>query len=198
MLRQACLDVRKWHDRFGISVTVNVSGRQLREPGFGDTVVSALRDAGLPRSALILEITETVLVSVGTDDVTELLYRLRAEGVRIAVDDFGTGYSSLAYLRHVPVDILKIDRALMPDGGLAEELAFTRAIVELGNSLRLSSIAEAVETPEQAERLRQLDCPQAQGYHFSRPLPADDLDAVLTASGGVLTGATPSATAVAP
>ncbi|GAA2354556.1 putative bifunctional diguanylate cyclase/phosphodiesterase [Dactylosporangium salmoneum] len=197
VLRRACRDVRTWHERFGISVTVNVSGRQLREPDFAATVISALREAGLPGSALILEITETVLVSAGpsSGDVTALLTTLRAEGVRVAVDDFGTGYSSLAYLRHLPVDILKIDRAFTPEGGLAEEMAFTRAIVELGNSLRLSSIAEAVETPEQAERLRQLDCPQAQGYHFSRPLPAADLDEVLTSSGGVLRGATPSAAA---
>jgi diguanylate cyclase (GGDEF)-like protein len=197
VLRRACRDVRTWHERFGICVTVNVSGRQLREPDFAATVISALRDAGLPGSALILEITETVLVSAGpsTGDVVALLSALRAEGVRVAVDDFGTGYSSLAYLRHLPVDILKIDRAFTPEGGLAEEMAFTRAIVELGNSLHLSAIAEAVETPEQAERLRQLDCPQAQGYHFSRPLPAADLDEVLTASGGVLRGTTPSATA---
>ncbi|MGI5244156.1 putative bifunctional diguanylate cyclase/phosphodiesterase [Dactylosporangium sp. CA-139066] len=197
VLRRACRDVRAWHERFGICVTVNVSGRQLREPDFAATVISALRDAGLPGSALILEITETVLVSAGpsTGDVTALLHTLRAEGVRIAVDDFGTGYSSLAYLRHLPVDILKIDRAFTPEGELAEEMAFTRAIVELGNSLRLSAIAEAVETPEQAERLRQLDCPQAQGYHFSRPLPAADLDEVLNASGGVLRGTTPSAAA---
>nr|BFE62230.1 hypothetical protein GCM10020063_067560 [Dactylosporangium thailandense] len=200
VLRRACRDVRTWYERFGIAVTVNVSGRQLREAGFAQTVIGALRDAGLPGTALIMEITETVLVSAGAsgsgaDDVTATLTRLRAEGVRVAVDDFGTGYSSLAYLRHLPVDILKIDRAFTPGGGMAEELAFTRAIVELGNSLRLSSIAEAVETPEQAERLRQLDCPQAQGFHFSRPLPAADLDEVLTASGGVLRGATPSAAA---
>jgi diguanylate cyclase (GGDEF)-like protein len=197
VLRQACQDVRSWHDRFGISVTVNVSGRQLREPDFARTVLAALRDADLPGSALILEITETVLVSSATesDDVTVLLSALREEGVRVAVDDFGTGYSSLAYLRHLPVDILKIDRAFTPDGGMAEEMAFTRAIVELGNSLRLSSIAEAVETPEQAERLRELDCPQAQGYHFSRPLPAEALDEVLTVGNGVLHGATaPAAT----
>ncbi|WP_327005344.1 EAL domain-containing protein [Dactylosporangium sp. NBC_01737] len=190
VLQQACRDVRSWHDRFGISVTVNVSGRQLREPDFAQTVLSALRGADLPGSALILEITETVLVSSSTenDEVTVLLSALREEGVRVAVDDFGTGYSSLAYLRHLPVDILKIDRAFTPEGGMAEEMAFTRAIVELGNSLRLSSIAEAVETPEQAERLRELDCPQAQGYHFSRPLPAEDLNEVLNAGNGILHG----------
>ncbi|GAA0744980.1 EAL domain-containing protein [Dactylosporangium roseum] len=191
VLRQACEDARPWYERFGISVTVNVSGRQLREPDFASVVLGALREAGLPGEALILEITETVLVSstADADDVAALLSTVRAEGVRIAVDDFGTGYSSLAYLRHLPVDILKIDRAFTPEGGMAEEMAFTRAIVELGNSLRLSSIAEAVETPEQAERLRELDCHLAQGYHFSRPLPASDLDAMLTSTNGVLDGA---------
>jgi diguanylate cyclase len=185
VLRQACRDVLAWHRQFGIAVTVNVSGRQLREPGFVETVTGALRESGLPGEALILEITETVLVASTTSEaagVTALLSEVRAHGVRIAVDDFGTGYSSLAYLRHLPVDILKIDRAFTPDGAdgsLADEMAFTRAILELGSSLRLQSIAEAVETPEQAQRLRQLHCPLAQGYHFSRPLPAAALDTVL-------------------
>ena len=183
VLRRACHDARGWHERFGAAVTVNVSGRQLREPGFAGTVVRALRDSGLPGGALILEITETVLVVVD-EAVTSVLEELREQGVRLAVDDFGTGYSSLAYLRHLPVDILKIDRAFTPDE--AEAMAFTRAILELGHSLRLESIAEAVETPDQASRLRQLQCPLAQGYHFSRPLPADALDAVLTGSGGRL------------
>jgi diguanylate cyclase (GGDEF)-like protein len=183
VLRRACHDARGWHERFGAAVTVNVSGRQLREPGFAGTVRRALRDSGLPGAALILEITETVLVVVD-GAVISVLEALRAEGVRIAVDDFGTGYSSLAYLRRLPVDILKIDRAFTPDE--AEAMAFTRAILELGHSLRLESIAEAVETPDQANRLRELHCPLAQGYHFSRPLPADALDGVLTGSAGRL------------
>jgi EAL domain-containing protein (putative c-di-GMP-specific phosphodiesterase class I) len=174
-------------------VTVNVSGRQLREPEFVDTVVAALADSGMPGPALVLEITETVLVAsttTETNEVTAQLSALRTLGVRIAVDDFGTGYSSLAYLRHLPVDILKIDRAFTTDATgaeLTDEIAFTRAILELGSSLRLQSIAEAVETPEQADRLRQLHCPLAQGYHFSRPLPADDLDRVLTSSNALIT-----------
>ena len=194
VLRRACRDVVTWHQRYGIAVTVNVSGRQLREPDFPATVIGALRESGLPGAALILEITETVLVattSAESEEVTNRLLALRDAGVRIAVDDFGTGYSSLAYLRHLPVDILKIDRAFTPEGAegedaLAEEMAFTRAILELGSSLRLQSIAEAVETPEQAERLRALNCELAQGYHFSRPLPATVLDEVLAGSDGHL------------
>src|SRR6185437_8819976 len=102
---------------------------------------------------------------------------LRAQGVRIAIDDFGTGYSSLAYLRQLPVDILKIDRAFTAEV-LADRSALISVILQLGNSLGLHCIAEAVETPEQAERLRQLDCTLAQGYHFARPLPAEHLDGV--------------------
>jgi EAL domain-containing protein (putative c-di-GMP-specific phosphodiesterase class I) len=195
VLRRACRDVARWYEQYGIAVTVNVSGRQLREADFVDTVVAALTDADLPGSALVLEITETVLVASTTDateDVSAQLTALREVGVRIAVDDFGTGYSSLAYLRHLPVDILKIDRAFTTEATgaeLTDEIAFTRAILELGSSLRLQAIAEAVETPEQAQRLRQLHCPLAQGYHFSRPLPADDLDRVLAAGDAMLDAA---------
>jgi diguanylate cyclase (GGDEF)-like protein len=193
VLRRACHDVLEWHQKYGVSVTVNVSGRQLREPDFPATVVAALAESGLPGAALILEITETVLVastSAESEEVTARLLALREAGVRIAVDDFGTGYSSLAYLRHLPVDILKIDRAFTPD--VADEMAFTRAILELGSSLRLQSIAEAVETPEQAERLRDLHCQLAQGYHFSRPLPVADLDKVLTGQDGHIDLALPA------
>jgi EAL domain-containing protein (putative c-di-GMP-specific phosphodiesterase class I) len=192
VLRRACRDVVGWYERYGIAVTVNVSGRQLREPEFVDTVVAALADSGLPGSALVLEITETVLVASTTaeaNEVTARLSALRVLGVRIAVDDFGTGYSSLAYLRHLPVDILKIDRAFTTEATgaeLTDEIAFTRAILELGSSLRLQSIAEAVETSEQADRLRELHCPLAQGYHFSRPLPAGDLDQILTLNDATL------------
>jgi diguanylate cyclase (GGDEF)-like protein len=187
VLRRACHDVLDWHEKYGIAITVNVSGRQLREPDFPSVVVAALEESGLPGEALILEITETVLVastSVESEEVTGRLLALRDAGVRIAVDDFGTGYSSLAYLRHLPVDILKIDRAFTPD--VADEMAFTRAILELGSSLRMQSIAEAVETSEQADRLRELHCELAQGYHFSRPLPAADLDKVLAGQDGHL------------
>ena len=111
--------------------------------------------------------------------MTVLLPALREQGVRVAVDDFGTGYSSLAYLRHLPVDILKIDRAFTPEGRDAPRRpAFTRAIVELGDSLRPVVDRRGGRDAEQAARLRELGCPLAQGYHFSRPLPAEDLNEV--------------------
>jgi diguanylate cyclase (GGDEF)-like protein len=183
VLRRALHDLRRWHERYGISVTVNVSGHQLRETGFADLVLGALRAEGLPGSALVIEITETVLVAEAGPEAAETraeLNRLRRHGVRIAVDDFGTGYSSLSYLRRLPVDILKIDRTFVRDSGDgAEGAAFLRVIVEMARSLRLSAVAEAVEDAEQVERLRSLGCPLAQGFFFAHPLSPADLDAVL-------------------
>jgi EAL domain-containing protein (putative c-di-GMP-specific phosphodiesterase class I) len=191
VLRRALRDVRGWYERYGISVTVNVSARQLRESGIVDLILGELAAQRLPGTALVVEITETVLVAeTGQEEAAAraLLDRLRQHGIRIAVDDFGTGYSSLAYLRTLPVDILKIDRAFVqePDGEV-DPVAFLRAIVQMARSLRLSIVAEAVETVAQAARLRELDCPLVQGYHFSRPIPADELEALLERGGGLIT-----------
>lgn len=183
-LRTACADAATWraagHD---IGVTVNVSARQLDDPGFGDHVLALLRRNGLPGDALILEITESMLVDgtgAGPAAVTATLERLRRHGVRVAVDDFGTGYSSLAYLHRLPVDILKLDRGLtLGDEPTPQKTAVTRAAVDLGNALGLQTVAEGVETAAQARLLRDLGCPKAQGFHFARPMPAADLTALL-------------------
>jgi diguanylate cyclase (GGDEF)-like protein len=186
VLEQACTDARGWHAEHGLSVTVNVSGRQLRSPAFADDVLATLRRTGLPGRALVLEITETVLVTATGDEteaVSRRLARLRAHGVRIAIDDFGTGYSSLAYLRTLPVDVLKIDRVFVQrvDSGpsVAQDRALLRAVLELAKSLYLQPIAEGVETPAQAAALRELDCQYAQGFLFARPAPAAQIDALL-------------------
>lgn len=183
VLRRACQDTRPWHARYGISVTVNVSGHQLVEPDFADTVLRTLSEVDLPATALILEITETVLIAGGdqSERTLDTLNRLRDEGVRIAIDDFGTGYSSLSYLTQLPVDLLKIDRSFVPSAGEAssDDHAFTRAVLQLGASRRLPAIAEGVETPEQARLLREMGCTLAQGYLFARPSPAVVIDAAL-------------------
>jgi diguanylate cyclase (GGDEF)-like protein len=181
VLREACTQAADWYTAHGIALAVNVSGRQLVDPDFADTVLDALRESGLPGEGLILEITETVLVAAATaeaDAVTVHLDRLRRHGVRIAIDDFGTGYSSLAYLVRLPVDILKLDRTFIqgeaPLSG--RERAFTQAILDLGHSLQLQTIAECVETPDQADMLRDMGCALAQGYLFSRPQDAAAID----------------------
>jgi diguanylate cyclase (GGDEF)-like protein len=200
VLDQACREAGRWYERYGVAVTVNVSGWQLRERDFAELVLRTLRRHRLPGAALILEVTETVLVAAGTagaELVTRHLEALRSEGVRIAIDDFGTGYSSLSYLRHLPIDILKIDRAFtMPDpadpadpaaagdpaGHPPPQMAFTRAILELGRTLRLQTVAEGIETEEQADVLRAMECPLGQGFLFSRPVPAGRIDDLLAAA----------------
>ncbi|MFI5496342.1 putative bifunctional diguanylate cyclase/phosphodiesterase [Actinoplanes sp. NPDC051859] len=180
VLAQVCADLAGLWSAHRLSVTVNVSAHQLRDPAFADRVLTLLAAGDVPGHALIVEITETVLVTSVSDAATVAaqLQRLRDHGVRIAIDDFGTGYSSLAYLRELPVDILKMDgsfTARQIEHGGPREVAFIRTIVELGRSLDLVTIAEAVETDTQAARLRGLGCALAQGYHFAKPGPLAEL-----------------------
>ncbi|GGQ75039.1 hypothetical protein GCM10010166_51220 [Couchioplanes caeruleus subsp. azureus] len=186
VLRHATEQAAGWHRRFGLSLSVNVSGHQLTDPQFAQTVLDALSASGLPPTALILEITETALVAVtgsAATDVHACLQWLREHGIRIAIDDFGTGYASLSYLRHLPVDILKIDRSFVrSDGGSApgpQDHAFIRAILHLSETLRLSTIAEGVETPQQAALLQHMNCHLAQGFLFHRPMTREAVDRLL-------------------
>jgi EAL domain-containing protein (putative c-di-GMP-specific phosphodiesterase class I) len=184
VLRQACQDVRDWYHQHHVAVAVNISGRQLDDPGFVEEVLAALADAGLPGRALIIEITESNLVTTAhTDALYSHLQRLRAQGVRVAIDDFGTGYSSLSYVAKLPVDIVKIDKAFThasdSTGVLSHDWAFTRAILQMVDSLHLLAVAEGVETAEQAAALRALHCPLAQGYHFARPVAKLVIDRTL-------------------
>jgi diguanylate cyclase (GGDEF)-like protein len=177
VLEQACRDAGTWYERFGTSITVNVSVRQLAERGFADEVLAVLARTGLPAAALVLEITESVFAG-DAEALPQALARLRGHGIRIAIDDFGTGYSSLSYLNELPVDILKIDRSFVPTGpGSVGDHAFTRALLQLGSSRSLPAIAEGIETAEQAEVLHALGCRLAQGYHFAKPGPATQLEA---------------------
>ncbi|MBN1172441.1 MAG: bifunctional diguanylate cyclase/phosphodiesterase, partial [Micromonosporaceae bacterium] len=181
VLRRACFDARVWHERYGIAVTVNVSGQQLREPDFVEDVLAALAETELPPKALVLELTESTMIT--EIESTRALERLRDVGVRIAIDDFGTGYSSLSYLVRLPVDILKIDRAFTspPAQPAPHHWAFVRAILDLASSLRLQTIAEGIETDQQAHTLRNLACPLAQGFLYSRAVPAPAIAELLSA-----------------
>ncbi|GGS48010.1 hypothetical protein GCM10010156_03470 [Planobispora rosea] len=185
VLEQACADAHRWHEQYGISVTVNISGRQLREEDFTEMVLGTLARYGLPEGALVLEITESMLLATTpaeTQRLIAVLTALREHGVRIAMDDFGTGYSSLSYLRTLPVDILKIDRsfttALTDDDQRTR--AFTKAILELAASLRVDTVVEGVELHEQAVLLQRMGCPLAQGYLFSPPVSALQIDNLLS------------------
>jgi diguanylate cyclase (GGDEF)-like protein len=186
VLRRACLDAAGWHERHGTTLAVNVSPRQLSDPDFTAKVRAALGDSGLPATALTLEITEGVLVRSGAhaDQALAHLGALRADGVRVAIDDFGTGYSSLAYLRDLPIDTLKIDKSFMPvTSGDAHQTVLVRTIIELARSLDLATVAEGVETLDQANLLRTLGCDRGQGYLFARPAGAAETAARLAKEG---------------
>jgi diguanylate cyclase (GGDEF)-like protein len=185
VLQQACREVRPWHARYGIAVAVNVSPRQLDDHGVSDKVTSALNDNGLPGSALILEVTETSLMATSYSAM-EHLRRMREHGTRIAVDDFGTGYSSLASVSSLPLDIVKIDKSFVQQPRQSDaqrtDWAFVRSIIQMVEPLGLQSLAEGVETTEQIDMLRELNCPLAQGFLIARPMPAQQIDTLLSDS----------------
>jgi diguanylate cyclase (GGDEF)-like protein len=180
VLREACRQLAAWRRLSpALVLNVNLSAVQLRDDHLVVDVEQALRSHGLPGSALTLEITETMLLS-GDEDTAARLRRLKALGLSIAVDDFGTGYSSLSYLKQFPVDALKIDKSFVDTVARStEDSALARTIVELGRGMRLETIAEGIESVEQLEQLRMLDCHLGQGYHFSHPLAGAELTAYL-------------------
>ncbi|MBI3569827.1 MAG: EAL domain-containing protein [Gammaproteobacteria bacterium] len=182
VLRTACTQASRWHAaRFApLQVAVNVSSHQLRDPGFPDTVQRILDETGFPATMLELELTERTLLE-NAETIVVALDRLKVMGVRFAVDDFGTGYSSLGYLRLFPINVLKIDKsftaAIENDTGTA---AIVRAIITMAHELGMPVVAEGAETAAQCTFLRQHKCDTLQGYHFSRPVPAQDVTRMLT------------------
>jgi diguanylate cyclase (GGDEF)-like protein/PAS domain S-box-containing protein len=182
VLREACRQGVELQRRFpkdpALSMSVNLSARQLQHAELISEVRSALRASGLPPASLVLEITETAMMQ-DADMAILRLNELKEIGVRLAIDDFGTGYSSLNYLRSFPVDIVKIDRSFVMEidrGG--DQSVLTAGIVELAGSLRLRAVAEGIETAEQLEQLLAMGCEFGQGFYFARPL---DLDALMIA-----------------
>ena len=153
-----------------LSMSANLSPRELREPGLVENVAAILRRTGVDPSTMVLEITETSMVE-DADGAIATLQALKALGVRLAIDDFGTGYSSLSYLRRLPVDVLKLDRSfVVPAGRGDRESALVDAVFRLGRSLGLVTIAEGIEDAEQRDRLVSLGCRVGQGYLFARPM----------------------------
>ncbi|QXC59301.1 bifunctional diguanylate cyclase/phosphodiesterase [Aquihabitans sp. G128] len=167
-----------------LELHVNLSGRQLEEADLVAQVRRELERSGFPPDLLVLEITESVAVDVGARHL-ERLVGLQQLGVRLAIDDFGTGYSSLNYLRTLPVEVLKIDRAFAQTIDGATDPVLLEAIVQLGHSLGIDVVAEGIEREDQAATLRRMGCRRAQGYLFRAPVPAAEVPALL-ASGSLL------------
>lgn len=177
VLRQACTQIVRWQDQ-GVPVNriaINVSAHQFKQPEFIDLIQRVIKETGVDANRLELELTESILMD-NLDLTLEVLTRLRAMGVRMAVDDFGTGYSSLNYLKQFPVDSLKVDKSFISGlPGNSDDAQITRTIISMAHNLGLGVIAEGVETEEQLNFLQEIQCEEVQGFYFSKPLPVDEL-----------------------
>jgi EAL domain-containing protein (putative c-di-GMP-specific phosphodiesterase class I)/GGDEF domain-containing protein len=184
VLEEACSEARRWRDEGlpGVRVAVNLSGVNFRAANLLELVQSTLQRTGLPADGLELELTESVLLHKA-DVAIERLNSLREMGVRLSIDDFGTGYSSLSYLKRFPVDAIKIDQSFIREVDTdLEDAAITTSIILMGKSLKLKIVAEGVETESQLDFLRVLECDEAQGFLFGRPMPPAEARALLARS----------------
>lgn len=176
VLKTACAQMKTWHNAGlpKVSVSVNLSARQFKQPNLVEVIARVLQETGLDARYLELELTESMVMD-NVEVVVLTLGKLKAMGIKLSIDDFGTGYSSLSYLKQFPIDILKIDQSFVKDlTNDRNDAAIVRSIIALAHSLKLSVIAEGVETEEQLNYLRAHVCDAVQGYYFSRPVSAAD------------------------
>jgi EAL domain-containing protein (putative c-di-GMP-specific phosphodiesterase class I) len=181
VLNASCEQIREWHDvgYSNLRATVNVSPRQFQQPDFVADVARAIEDSRIPPASLDLEITESSAM-LDLEGSIEKLHELKRLNVRISLDDFGTGFASLNHLRRFPLDRIKLDHSFVRElPGNPDHCAIARAVVTMAHALRLYIAAEGVETAEQLAFLRDEGCDEAQGYFFSRPLPAPEFRALL-------------------
>ncbi len=183
VLDTACRQLVRWRaelgDRAPATVSVNLAARQLASGCFAEVVERTLQRHGLDAASLTLELTESTLIEAGRHAL-DSVGGLHELGVQLAIDDFGTGYSSLSYLKRFPVDIVKVDRSFVDGlGTTSNDTEIVRAVLALGQSLGITTVAEGVETPQQLDALRALGCDRAQGYLFGRPLPPSELGAAV-------------------
>jgi diguanylate cyclase (GGDEF)-like protein/PAS domain S-box-containing protein len=177
VLEHACRQARAWHRTLGTTMSVNLSQKQVAEPGLVEDVAGIIRRTGVAPGAITLEITESVVMH-DVEQTVEVLRRFQNLGVSVAIDDFGTGYSSLATLRQLPVDVLKIDKAFVDDVAVSsDDAVLVGTVIDLARGLDMVTVAEGIEDGAQRERLGELGCVRGQGYHFARPLPAADAEA---------------------
>jgi len=185
VLAEACRQAAEWQRQTpGFELNVNLSATQLGNPDLIDEVREVLARTGLPPHLLVLELTETVAL-VDLDESARILGGLKTLGVRIALDDFGTGFSSLSHLGALPVDVVKIDRSFVQAMQETDGASVAEAVLQIARTFNLAPVAEGVEDALQAARLRELECAQAQGYHFARPMPAGEVSELLVRQGSV-------------
>jgi diguanylate cyclase (GGDEF)-like protein len=185
VLAEACRQAAEWQRQTpGFELNVNLSATQLGNPDLIEEVREVLARTGLPPHLLVLELTETVAL-VDLDESARVLGELKTLGVRIALDDFGTGFSSLSHLGALPVDVVKIDRSFVQAMQETDGASVAEAVLQIARTFNLAPVAEGVEDALQAARLRELECAQAQGYHFARPMPAGEVSELLVRQGAV-------------
>ena len=181
VMRTACAQMQAWHAAGlgSLRLAVNLSARQFNEPNLVASIAAVLAETGLAPACLELELTESLFMHDVALAVSQL-HDMKALGVQLSIDDFGTGYSSFAYLRTFPIDVLKIDRSFVGDvASDADDAAIVVSIIALAHNLKLRVVAEGVETAEQLDYLRRHGCDEAQGYYFSHPLPAQEMELLL-------------------
>ncbi len=185
VLRTACAQTKLWHDQgHRLCVAVNLSPRQFQQPDLAGTINGIIGETGLDPSLLNLEITESTIMN-NAEWGRSVLVELRDTGIRISIDDFGTGYSSLGVLKNLPIDVLKIDKTFVNDVTTDEnDAALVTAVITLAHNLRLKIVAEGVETEDQLNFLKGLECDEWQGYLFSKPVPAADFARLLAVEAG--------------
>ncbi|WP_305789623.1 putative bifunctional diguanylate cyclase/phosphodiesterase [Symbioplanes lichenis] len=180
VLEEACRQAAIWQRQEpGFELNVNLSASQLGNPNLVEEVRGVLQRTGLPPELLVLELTESVAL-VDTIESARILGALKTLGVRIALDDFGTGFSSLSHLGALPVDVVKIDKSFVQAMQENAGASVAEAVLQIARTFNLAPVAEGVEDASTASRLRELDCAQAQGYHFAKPMPAGELTELLT------------------
>jgi len=180
-MRAACTQNRVWQERGlkPVSIAVNLSMRQFRQKNFLDAVARILKETGLDPKYLDLELTESVLME-DAESVIDILNKLKATGIRLTIDDFGTGYSSLEYLKRMPINMLKIAQSFIRDiTSDPDDATIATTIIRMGHSLGIEVIAEGVETVEQLNLLKGMQCDKIQGYLASRPVPAGEVEKFL-------------------
>jgi EAL domain-containing protein (putative c-di-GMP-specific phosphodiesterase class I) len=194
VLRTACVQMREWTrtEHHELKMAVNVSGKQLKHPDFFEMLTTVIQETGVDPTNLELEFTESVIME-NVEKTVELFRKIKGMGIRLSIDDFGTGYSSLNYLKHFPVDRIKIDRSFVIDVNRNEsDAAIIEAIVSMAQSLSLRVIAEGVENSDQLDSLSRLGCDEVQGFYLAMPMLAEALSKILGKTHGKQIGKLPT------
>ena len=183
VIEQACRQASVWQqlrpDQAPLGVAVNISARQLADPELISHIEGSVRASRIDPSTLWLELTETTVLE-DTTFVERSLKRLKALGLRLVLDDFGVGFSSLGYLKRLPLSLIKLDRSFVENVTESpHDAAIVRAVCEMSETIGIGVVAEGVETEEQVRAARSLGCGYAQGFHFARPMPADEVEGLL-------------------